>query len=180
MTEPRTAPKSLSSMSARARAAVTVFGLGHMRPFPGTWGSLPPVGLGIAMILVGLGPAETPWLFKGVMLAVAVVFSLACVVLGEQSEARYHGKDPSQVVADETAGQALALALLPASAAATPLMGVFTMILAFFAFRLFDITKPPPASQLQRVPGGWGILLDDLFAGVYAAGLVALMLLISV
>jgi len=163
-----------STLSAPARAAVTVFGLGHLRPFPGTWGSLPPIVLGIVMVLVGLGPAETPWLFRLVMLAVAVVFSLACVVLGERAEARFHAKDPSQVVADETAGQALALALLPAAAAATPATGVFTIVLAFFAFRLFDITKPPPAGSLQRVPGGWGILLDDLFAGVYAAVLVTL------
>ncbi|MEL7474530.1 MAG: phosphatidylglycerophosphatase A [Planctomycetota bacterium] len=154
------------------RAAVSSLGLGYCKPFPGTWGSTPPVAMGGLIVLLGLGPADTPWLFRGVMIALVVVASAACVLLGDQAEAHYRKKDPSPVVADEVAGQALAILLLPSAAFSSLFGSLFTLVLVFFAFRLFDITKPPPASGLQRIPGGWGILLDDLVAGVYAAILV--------
>lgn len=161
---------------------ITVFGLGGMRPFPGTWGSLPPVVVAAIMLAAGLGPdaagawAWTPWLiYHGVLIVVMKVFALACLFDGDWAEARYGRKDPSNVVADETAGQCLALMFLPPAALATPVLAAFTLLYAFLAFRLMDIIKPPPARQLQAVPGGWGILLDDLVAGAFALGLVQLI-----
>jgi phosphatidylglycerophosphatase A len=68
--------------------------------------------------------------------------------------------DPSIVVIDEIVGMLTALVFLPTTAAAYGC--------AFILFRGFDIIKPPPARQLEPVPHGWGILLDDLVAGVYA------------
>lgn len=147
---------------------LTVGGLGHVRPAPGTWGSMPPVVLAALLIALGLGPVEAPIVYNGVFLAVVVVFSLACAAFGDRAEARFWRKDPWQVVADETAGQSIALMLLPAAALATPAMTAFTLIYCFLAFRLFDIIKPFPAYRLQLLPGGWGILVDDLLAGVYA------------
>lgn len=147
---------------------VTVGGLGHLRPFPGTWGSLPSVAVAGVLVAAGLGPAGHPVVYNLVLLAVVIVFSGACIVLGDRAEARFLRKDPSQVVADETAGQALTLMFLPAAAVATPGLAAFTLFYGFLAFRAMDIVKPWPARQIQRVPGGWGVLLDDLMAAVYA------------
>jgi len=154
--------------NARSLNLVTVFGLGHLRPFPGTWGSLPSVVLAAALITAGIGPATHPWVFNAVLVAVVIFFTLACAILGDLAEARFLKKDPSQVVADETAGQALALLRLPAAAVSTPGRIAFSLVLAFLAFRFLDIVKPWPARQIQRVPGGWGVVLDDLVSGFYA------------
>ena len=145
---------------------VTFFGMGHMRPFPGTWGSLPPLALGL--LVLAIIPDVAAWtVLRLVMLPVVIVFTLACVFMGDKAEARYGRKDPSQVVADEVAGMALCLMLMPAipvgwGAAAS-------LIMAFVFFRAMDIVKPWPAHGLQNVPGGWGVVLDDLVAGVLAA-----------
>jgi phosphatidylglycerophosphatase A len=147
---------------------LTTFGLGHLRPFPGTWGSLPTVILAALLVAAGLGPDRQPWLFNSVMLVILVLFTLACAIRGDEAEAIFLKKDPSQVVADETAGQALPLLFLPAAAFSTTGNAAWTLLLAFIAFRVMDILKPWPAQQIQRYPGGWGVVLDDLMAGVYA------------
>lgn len=153
---------------------LTTFGLGHMRPFPGTWGSLPTVVFAGILVAAGLGPATHPWLFNALMLAILIVFTLACAIRGDEAEAIFLKKDPSQVVADETAGQAIPLLFLPAAAFATPATSAWTLFLAFIAFRIMDILKPWPAHQIQKYPGGWGVVLDDLVAGVYALFVVQL------
>jgi len=153
-------------------AMVTVFGLGHLRPAPGTWGSLPPAALAAVLVAVGLGPAGHPLIYNLALAAVVIVFTLACAIKGDLAEAVFLRKDPSQVVADETAGQALALMFLPAAAVATPALAAFTLIYAFLAFRIMDIIKPWPAFQIQKIAGGWGVVLDDLVAGFYAFVLV--------
>jgi phosphatidylglycerophosphatase A len=68
--------------------------------------------------------------------------------------------DPSIVVIDEIIGMWIALLLIPKA--------IVPIVIAFVAFRAFDIVKPPPAQQLERIPNGWGIMLDDVVAGVYA------------
>mgnify|MGYP000872923013 FL=1 len=161
--------------NARSLNLVTVFGLGHLRPFPGTWGSIPSVILAGVLIALGLGPASHPFLFNAILLAVILFFTLACATLGDLAEARFLKKDPSQVVADETAGQALALLFLPAAAVSTPGHAALTLLIAFCAFRLLDIVKPWPAYQIQRYPGGWGVVLDDLVSGFYAFVVVQLV-----
>lgn len=162
-------------MSTPSVRSITVFGLGYRRPASGTWGSLPPVLLAGGLIAAGLGPQQHPWIYHGLLAAVFVFFCWACVAQGDAAEAKFGKKDPSQAVADETAGQCLSLAALPAAAISTPAMATFTLAYAFICFRLLDIVKPWPAYRLQDVPGGWGILLDDLFAGAYAAILVQVM-----
>ena len=80
-------------------------------------------------------------------------------------------KDPRQVVADETAGQCVALLFLPWRAVGDAGAWTWNIALAataFVAFRVFDIVKPPPIHGLQRLGGGRGILVDDLVASVYA------------
>lgn len=144
---------------------LAVFGLGHVRPASGTWGSLPPIGLAVVLLACGQTGVGSPWVWNGAMVLVALAFSAACVLWGDQAESIW-GKDPSPVVADEVAGQAVALLAFPA--AALDWHGAVLLVFAFLAFRLFDIIKPAPANGLQAIPGGWGVLLDDLVAGFYA------------
>jgi len=151
---------------------ITVFGLGSMRPASGTWGSLPPVIVAAALIALGQNESHNPLLYRSVLAAIFLVFCIACIAQGQRAEAYFGRKDPSNAVADETAGQCLSLVFLPAAATNTWPHAAFTLLLAFVSFRIMDIIKPWPARGLQRIPGGWGILIDDLFAGLYAAGVV--------
>jgi phosphatidylglycerophosphatase A len=80
---------------------------------------------------------------------------------------RSFGEDPSIVVIDEIVGMWISLLFLPRSIA--------TVLAAFLFFRAFDIIKPPPARQLERLKGGWGVMLDDAAAGVYANVAVQLL-----
>lgn len=150
---------------------LTTFGLGHMRPASGTWGSMPPVALAGVMMLVGAGPAGLPWVYAGVLVVIVLVFGFTCALRGDEAEARW-GVDPSEVVADETAGVCIPLLLIPAAAEQDAAAAVVLLLGAFFAFRFFDIVKLEPARSLQRLHGGWGILLDDLAAGIYAGVVV--------
>ncbi|HMN41652.1 MAG TPA: phosphatidylglycerophosphatase A [Phycisphaerales bacterium] len=163
-------------LSPVGRTLVTTFGLGHLRPASGTWGSMPTVVIAACLLVCGARPCgDGLWpsvIYHGVLLAVLVVFSWACVMYGDGAEVYFGKKDPGSVVADETAGQAIALFALPAAATATPGRALISLGLAFLAFRLCDIVKAWPARGWQRYPGGWGILIDDLVAGVQALVIV--------
>ncbi len=154
---------------------ITVFGLGAMRPASGTWGSLPPVALAAILIAAGFGPGVAPWIYHGAIGLVFIAACLACILEGDRAEAHFGRKDPGDAVADEVAGQCIPLMFLPIMAFQTPTLAAVTLVYAFLAFRVLDIVKPWPASGLQQVPGGWGILLDDLIAGLYAAVVVQVM-----
>lgn len=170
-------------MSPVGKTLITTFGLGYMRPAPGTWGSLPPCAVAALFpILQGtnlIGPVGG--LLWYVLLAFcALYFSWVCVKFGDGAETEFGRKDPSQVVADETAGMAVTLLFLPhawlilpgatvqQSNTRTMLATLVAIAVAFVLFRIFDILKLPPAHGLQRLKGGWGILVDDLIAGVQA------------
>jgi len=154
---------------------ITVFGLGYCRPAPGTWGSLPPVVLASALALFGILPGSThAWAYHAALALLCLVFCWACIAQGDRAEARL-GKDPSAVVADEVAGQAITLMALPIPFLTSPLRVALAIASAFFLFRLCDVIKPPPARSIQKTPAGWGILLDDLIAGLYAAALLQLL-----
>ena len=142
------------------RAVATVFGVGLLRPAPGTWGSAVAVGVGVVIDRF-LG-------FPG--LAVA---TLAVTVLGFWACAAVcgPGDDPSEVVIDEVAGQWIAL-LFPSFAfwmrdfdGWMPYPG---WVAAFLLFRLFDIWKPGPVGWADRRGDAAGVMLDDLIAGVFA------------
>lgn len=151
---------------------LTSLWLGKLRPAPGTWGSLPPVVLTGVMMSAGLSPrgsSPVMALQAAVMLAVAIGFSAVCVWAGDGAETHFGKKDPGSVTADETAGMAITLLWLPVSVnGANGWWDAGVLLGAFLLFRVFDILKLFPAGRLQRVPGGWGILLDDLVAGVQA------------
>ena len=170
----------------RGERLITTFGLGHCKPAPGTWGSLPPPAIAVLLAtLLGLNGLSSleHWVINAALLLLLLIFAYACAAYGDWAEARFGKKDPGQVVADETAGQALTLLALPWRAIVES--GTFTATSlfynisvagsAFLAFRFFDITKPPPARGIQRWPAGWGILVDDLVAGLYALILTQLL-----
>ncbi|MCC6908511.1 MAG: phosphatidylglycerophosphatase A [Phycisphaerales bacterium] len=166
---------------------ITVGGLGLLRPAPGTWGSLPPCAL--AFIAVWLGAEALT--INLMLLALAAASSAACVALGPWAERQFQGKDPGVVVLDETAGMSLALLLVPlarrmaegaadsaAAGADSASIGFAFIVIAaaFLLFRILDIIKVQPANLIQQFPGGWGILLDDLVAGLYANLILQLFL----
>lgn len=151
-------------MSDRLREAIlTAGGLGRLWP-SGTWGS----ALVPAMVAILLAAGAPGAAIDVVLAATALAFAAACVAWGAWAEGRY-GKDPGRVVADEVAGQSLALLFLPwRELSGGCLFDAALLATGFVAFRAFDVVKPPPARQLERLGGGWGILLDDLAAGIYA------------
>ena len=150
-------------------ALLTVCGLGLLKPAPGTWGSAPPP----ILVLVLLWAGSAAWMVNAALILVAVVFAVSCVAFGRWAERHFHVRDPRQVVADEIVGQCVALLLLPWREVVDGDGWAWNITLAataLAAFRFFDILKPPPIGALQRLPEGWGILLDDVLAGVYALG----------
>jgi phosphatidylglycerophosphatase A len=143
-----------SPADRRALFVLSAFGCGFGPLVPGTYGSL--AGLAIALLV----PAGS-WT---VGIAVGVLVSSALTVILGPGAIRAAGrKDPQQVVMDEVAGMMLTLLLVPGPSAMEAGCG-------FLFFRAFDILKPPPARQVERMPAGWGILLDDLVAGLFAMG----------
>lgn len=161
---------------------LTAGGLGHMRPASGTWGSTPPPALALVLVFTLGGDGITAGdirVIDAALVVLALIFSWACVAFGGLAEARFGRKDPGQVVADEVAGQAIVLLALPwrpFTDTSSFVWNTAVAATAFFAFRVCDIVKPPPANGLQRLPAGWGILVDDLVAGAYA--LIATQLIV--
>lgn len=148
--------------------AITGLGSGFLRPAPGTWGSLTGCIL-FALLTALLGLISAPHAARDVSLIVGIALaSFFSVAWGDWAMLRFNSKDPKHFVLDEVAGQWVALLVLPALAFGS--LWAFACVLAvqFLLFRVFDIIKPFPARQLERLPAGWGILTDDLFAGLYA------------
>jgi phosphatidylglycerophosphatase A len=137
----------------------TWFGSGLLPVTPGTWGSL--AALPFAWVI------QARWGAAGLVLGAALVFALGCwvsTVIIETSSV----KDPGAIVIDEVAAQWLVVAAAPQS--------VLLYAIGFFLFRLADILKPWPASWAdRRVPGALGVMLDDVFAAIYAGGIVAII-----
>ena len=146
-----------ASKTLWAWAVATFFGAGLGKPGPGTWGS-------VAAVLIWGGfawlahPAPATLLLA---LGAGIILSVAIGVPAATIAARESGRhDPGFVVIDEVAGQWIALLGSPADWRHA--------LIALVLFRLFDITKPFPARQLEHLPAGWGIVFDDLAAGLYA------------
>jgi phosphatidylglycerophosphatase A len=147
---------------------ITVLGAGHLRPAPGTWGSAFAVVIyaGSWWLLRTIGAPS--WAIEVVTLAGIAGSSWLSGVWGEWAIERFARKDPRQFVLDEFAGQWVALLWLPAVAATGLWQFTWVVGIQFVLFRILDVIKPPPARQLERLPAGWGVLCDDLMAGVYA------------
>lgn len=142
----------------------TFFGAGYGKPGPGTWGSVAAVLLWAAFAW-GVHPARSVLLM---VLAAGVALAIVVGVPAATVAARVSGReDPGFVVIDEVAGQWVALLGCP--------LDWRHAVIALVLFRLFDITKPFPARQLENLPEGWGIVFDDVAAGLYAWGIAAFL-----
>lgn len=156
-------------MTRLAHLIATVLGIGHLRPAPGTWGSL--VALPWALLLHVLG--GFPLMLLAVLVGFAKGWWATAIVTAEGED-----HDPSYIVVDELVGQWIAL--LPLSFAAWGNgMSILVMwpgwIAAFVLFRLFDIWKPWLVGWADRRGDALGVMLDDVIAGVFAAiGVLAL------
>ena len=149
------------------RMLTSCFGLGLLPLAPGTWGSLPPVIIFAAMSQFGVSAVPI-----AITMAALVLFgSVVCVKFAPAIIAATGKEDPREVVADELAGQALTFLAIPFFIAVdiSTKQICITTALGFLFFRLFDVVKPWPIRKLEKLPKGWGILADDLLAGVFAA-----------
>ena len=143
------------------RLIASCLGLGWLPLAPGTWGSLPAVIIFLLVQYLGTQAFWTPV----VMAATAVLASVLCLKYAPSAIAATGRLDPSEVVLDEVAGQALTLLFVSTITKSNILT---TAALGFVLFRLFDIVKPWPVHNLEKLPKAWGVLADDLMAGVYA------------
>src|SRR5947209_2154378 len=134
-----------------------------MRPGPGTWASAVTVVL-CAAVAYDL----TPSLRTPVVIALALFVTLIGIPAATQVARAFALKDPQFVVIDEVAGQLIALIAVP--------LAWKTFLASFILFRGFDIFKPPPVRQLEALPEGAGIMLDDVGAGLYALMVMHLLL----
>jgi phosphatidylglycerophosphatase A len=135
----------------------TFFGAGLLKPGPGTYGS-------IAAVLLWFAAANTLHPTPFALAIGTIIAAVAVTLIGISAAtivARESGcEDPGHVVIDEVAGQLIALIAIPADWQHAAL--------SLLLFRLFDILKPPPIGQLERLPEGTGIMLDDVAAGLFA------------
>ena len=147
------------------RLLTSCFGLGWLPVAPGSWGSLPSaIIFGLACYFGGSAA-----IVVSLMIALIVAGSIVCVKFSHVAVAATGNEDPNEVVADEIAGQALtflAMPLMMADVSGRQIVSI--VVLGYFLFRLFDTVKPWPSYRLEELPAGWGILADDLMAGVYA------------
>ncbi len=162
--QPRVALSTLPHKTLWAWTVATFFGAGLLRPGPGTYGS-------VAVVLLWYAAAHAfhpqhlgAWTLVATLFATLIGIPAASLVARESLR-----EDPGHVVIDEVAGQLIALIGIPADWPHA--------LLALVLFRLFDIAKPPPIRQLERLPAGTGIMLDDLAAGFFALALGHLILL---
>jgi phosphatidylglycerophosphatase A len=148
-------PGSVSSAPLWAWLVATFFGIGRLRPGPGTWGSLATVL--IWWLLTRWITVSWQALAAGLLAAVVVLIGIPAATQVCRATAL---TDPQFVVIDEVAGQLITLIAVPVSWK--------SLVLGFILFRGFDIVKPPPVRQLEQLPEGVGVVMDDVAAGVYA------------
>jgi len=146
-----------------AKVVATFFGIGNLRPGPGSWGS----AATILLWWLASRRIAPDW-----QAAAATALAAGAVILGIPAATRVSRasslKDPQFVVIDEVAGQLITMIAVPVSWK--------SLLLGFILFRGFDITKPPPVRQLERLPGGFGIILDDVAAGLFALAVMQILL----
>jgi phosphatidylglycerophosphatase A len=163
-TAPTGKPAPTQKKTFRAWTIATFFGAGLGKPGPGTWGSVAAVLLWAAYARF-LHPTPQTLLLAllaGIVLSIALGIPASTIVARESGR-----KDPQFVVIDEVAGQWIALLFSP--------FDLRHALIALVLFRLFDITKPFPARRLESLPEGWGIVFDDVAAGLYALGVASLL-----
>ncbi|WP_298270645.1 phosphatidylglycerophosphatase A [Geobacter sp.] len=146
-------------MRAFVTCAATWFGTGLSPVAPGTVGTLGAIPLYVALARLPLP----------LYLATTVAFIFLAAWVSGRAEEIYGARDPGRIVIDEVAGYLVTMAAAPFSWQ--------SVLLGFFLFRFFDVVKVPPARYFDRkVKNGWGVVLDDVAAGVYAWAALHLIL----
>ncbi|HOW56850.1 MAG TPA: phosphatidylglycerophosphatase A [Smithellaceae bacterium] len=140
----------------------TGFCAGYIRFTPGTMGTIVGIPIYLAYCLL-------PMVLR--IIIVLALLALSIYISG-RAEKLFKKKDDQRIVIDEIIG--LQITMLPA--AVMPL----SIFIGFVLFRVFDILKPYPLHRLQKLPGGWGVVLDDVGAGIYAGALMMLLLFLGV
>lgn len=146
----KTTARAGSPAPSTAQLIATAGGIGRIPGAPGTVGSL--IGAALCVPLLGLG-----WPFH--LAAAAGLCAVALAVAG-RAAAELGQPDPPQIIIDEIAGVCVAMLALP--------LQWYDVSAVFLLFRLFDVVKPAPISRLERLPGGIGIVADDIAAGLLA------------
>jgi len=142
--------------------AIATFGVGFIPLAPGTWGSL--VGVGIYLLLRTKAFGELLG-FEFTLVLTIQIITLSGIWAASRTERIMGRKDPGKVVVDEVAGQLVSLIPTLMPILSTPIW----IMVSFILFRFFDIVKPYPARDMERLHGGLGIMCDDWVAGIYAA-----------
>ncbi len=137
------------------------FGAGRLPLAPGTWGALE--GLALVFVIHRYIPSHSTLLLAGLCLVLGGLAILA----SDRVARSLRIPDPQIVVADEIVGQMTCFLWVPVT--------TWTLIAGFVLFRLFDISKPFPAGRAEHLPGGLGIIADDLVAGLYAGIILKLV-----
>jgi phosphatidylglycerophosphatase A len=147
-----------------AWTTATFFGIGHLKPGPGTWASIAAVLLWLAEGTFHHVTARTTLVGLLFWIAMGITLGVPAATIVERESGRH---DPGFVVIDEVIGQWIALLFCPVDWPHA--------LVALVLFRLFDITKPFPVRRFERLPAGWGIVFDDVAAGLYALGSASLL-----
>ena len=168
MSHDRSPEPSLENQNATKRrwawTVATFFGAGCLKPGPGTSGSVAALLLWTAFAWLGHPSPTTLLIALVAAVAVAIALGVPAATIVERESGR---TDPGYVVIDEVIGQWIALLGCP--------VDWRQGLIALFLFRLFDITKPFPIRRFERLPAGWGIVFDDVAAGLYALGSAILL-----
>ena len=130
------------------------FGAGYLPWAPGTWGSLEAVFL--VVVVHQISPSQD----KVILGTLLFLLILPAIFFSGKVAKSDGNSDPSRVVIDEIVGQIFCLLWVPVSAT--------SLVAGFLLFRFFDIVKPFPAKESEGLRGGFGIVCDDLIAGLYA------------
>jgi phosphatidylglycerophosphatase A len=169
MSQPKTKPeKDLRPLDHFGYWIATGFGAGHMPTAPGTFGAAE----GVVLFFI-LSALFNQWLRLAPQwsLALFIVVNVALYAVGVWASncaiVATGLKDPSVAVIDEVSGQLIAMT--PLIIFPSPVSSLAGIAISFVLFRAFDIFKPYPINKLERLPGGFGVMSDDVLAGVYAA-----------
>jgi phosphatidylglycerophosphatase A len=133
-----------------AKLVATFFYVGYFPYAPGTMGTLAAVPL--YFLVSGF-----PYYFY---IPFTVLFIVLSIWAAGVAEGIFGEKDPGLIVADEVSGYLVTMIFIPFS--------LTNLVIGFFLFRLFDIVKPPPSRQAEKLSGGLGVVMDDVMSGVYA------------
>ena len=137
-------------MNTVIKFLATGLGVGYGPKMPGTYGSL--LAVPLVWVLRGLDPLP--------MISFCFVFGILSIWVADRAEQLFGEHDSPKIVIDEIAGMLFTFILIPINWA--------TLLAGFFLFRFFDIVKVPPIQQSQRLKGGWGVVVDDILAGIFA------------